>query len=126
MNSDDDDGDAAADLIRLAVRVAHDGLVRLTVGGTHLVCVTEEAFDRLTGRASALPDPRTASRPVHLSPREEQILRLVGNGLTAAEAAAVLGLAVNTVSQHLVSARRKYGVTSTRAAVEAARRDGQL
>jgi DNA-binding CsgD family transcriptional regulator len=37
--------------------------------------------------------------------------------LTVAEAAASLSLARNTVAQHLVSIRRKSGVTSTAAAV---------
>jgi DNA-binding CsgD family transcriptional regulator len=129
MNSDDDGGGhvaATSPMHRLAEQVSRDGLVRLTVGRARLVCLTEESFDRLTGRAAAPTAPESGSRAVHLSPREEQVLRLVGDGLTAAETAAVLGLAVNTVSQHLVSTRRKYGVTSTRAAVAAARRSGQL
>lgn len=129
MNSDDDGGGhvaATSPMHRLAEQVSRDGLVRFTVGRARLVCLTEESFERLAGRTSSPIPSESGSRAVHLSPREEQVLRLVGDGLTAAEAAAVLGLAVNTVSQHLVSTRRKYGVTSTRAAVAAARRSGQL
>ncbi|PRY14493.1 response regulator transcription factor [Kineococcus rhizosphaerae] len=110
----------------LAARVRSEGLVRAQVGDTRLVCLTEDAFERLTGRSSGDHVRENPSPAVHLTPREVQALRLVAGGLTAAETAAVLGVAVNTVSQHLVGARRKYGVSSTRAAVERARRDGAL
>lgn len=113
----------------LAARVRSEGLVRAQVGDTRLVCLTEDAFERLTAHAAhaaAPPDQENPSPTVHLTPREVQALRLVAGGMTAAETAAVLGVAVNTVSQHLVGARRKYGVSSTRAAVERARRDGAL
>ncbi|MEW1958199.1 LuxR C-terminal-related transcriptional regulator [Kineococcus sp. NPDC059986] len=126
MTSHDEHGHGAVGLDDLATRAKVEGVVRLVVDDTPLVCLTEEAFDRLTGRRPDVLDEQNGSRAVRLTPREEQALRLVGTGLTAAETAAVLGVAVNTVSQHLVGARRKYGVTSTRAAVEHARRDGLL
>lgn len=126
MTTDDGDTGPTSDLSRLAGRVAREGVVHLSVRGTHLVCLTEEAFERVRRPDASTPATGGGTRPVHLSPREVQVLRLVGSGLTAAETAALVGIAVNTVSQHLVSARRRYRVTSTRAAVEAARRDGLL
>ncbi|MEZ0166138.1 response regulator transcription factor [Kineococcus sp. LSe6-4] len=126
MVSHDEHTHRPAGLDGLATRAKVEGVVRLVVDGTALVCLTEEAFVRLTGRTAQSPSEENRSRAVHLTPREEQTLRLVGTGLTAAETAAVLGVAVNTVSQHLVGARRKFGVSSTRAAVEHARRDGLI
>lgn len=126
ITTDDGDTGPTSDLSRLARRVAREGVVRLTVHGTHLVCLTEEAFERMRRPDAAAAGAGGGTPPVHLSPREVQVLRLVGSGLTAAETADLVGIAVNTVSQHLVSARRRYGVTSTRAAVESARRDGLL
>ncbi|MEZ0491078.1 response regulator transcription factor [Kineococcus sp. TBRC 1896] len=126
MDPHGEHGHGAVGLDDLATRARAEGVVRFVVDGTPLVCLTEETFDRLTRLHPGVPDVVDASRAVRLTPREEQALRLVGTGLTAAETAAVLGVAVNTVSQHLVGARRKFGVSSTRAAVERARQDGLL
>ena len=124
---------ACGHLRALARQAARQPLV-LAVDGVRLVCLTEDAFTRLAGATGSTgapggtaPDgasPRPAA--VRLTPREREVLLLVATGRTAAGAAAVLGVAVNTVSQHLVGVRRKYGVSSTRAAVERARADGEL
>ncbi|WP_205707492.1 LuxR C-terminal-related transcriptional regulator [Kineococcus vitellinus] len=137
---------ACGHLRELARQAARQPLV-LAVDGVRLVCLTEDAFSRLTsatsatsgttgasgttgttgaagGGAPATAPPRAAA--VRLTPREREVLLLVATGRTAAGAAAALGVAVNTVSQHLVGVRRKYGVSSTRAAVERARADGEL
>ncbi|WP_432520798.1 LuxR C-terminal-related transcriptional regulator [Kineococcus sp. SYSU DK006] len=129
-------GAACGHLRALARQAARQPLV-LAVDGVRLVCLTEDAFTRLTGAtgaagAAGTPGGATPeagpSRPaaVRLTPREREVLLLVATGRTAAGAATVLGVAVNTVSQHLVGVRRKYGVSSTRAAVERARADGEL
>jgi DNA-binding CsgD family transcriptional regulator/tetratricopeptide (TPR) repeat protein len=49
-----------------------------------------------------------------LSPREAEVVRLAGEGLTNREIAVQLYVAVRTVEQHLTSATRKLGVSSKR------------
>ena len=61
-----------------------------------------------------------------LTERERQILARVAAGQTGRETAEDLGLAENTVAQHLASVRRKYGVHTSLAAVQAARLAGEL
>lgn len=58
-----------------------------------------------------------------LTPREEEVLRLIGRGLTLAEAARVLAISPQTVATHVKAVYRKLGITSrAEAALEAARR----
>jgi len=61
-----------------------------------------------------------------LSGREVQILELAAGGASGVAIASELGIAVNTVAQHLVSVRRKFGVRTTVEAVGAARRSGMI
>lgn len=68
----------------------------------------------------------------HGSPRdlltawECEVLQLVADCLTGMAIAEQLGLATNTVAQHLTAVRRKLGVRSSADAVIAARASGQL
>ena len=55
-----------------------------------------------------------------LSPRENQVLGLLVEGLTYGEMAAELGLSVNTVKFHLKNLYGKLGVQNRRAAIHAA------
>ena len=58
-----------------------------------------------------------------LTPRETDVLRLIGRGLTLAEAAEVLGLSSQTVGGYVKQIYRKLGIaTRAEAALEAARR----
>jgi DNA-binding CsgD family transcriptional regulator len=57
-----------------------------------------------------------------LSPREAEVARLAGEGMTNREIAATLFVAVRTVEQHLGSATRKLGVKSKRELRELVRR----
>jgi DNA-binding CsgD family transcriptional regulator len=58
-----------------------------------------------------------------LTPRERDVLRLIGQGLSSAAVATVLGLSKRTVDFHLDNAYDKFGVRSRMAALrEAARR----
>jgi DNA-binding CsgD family transcriptional regulator len=68
----------------------------------------------------------TEATHVQLTVRERQVLGMVADGMTGAGIADKLGLALNTVAQHLVAVRRKYGVRTSLAAVDLARRDGEL
>lgn len=64
--------------------------------------------------------------PLELTAREREVLGLVADGLSGRDIGKRLGLASNTVAQHLASVRRKYGVHTSRAAVDIARRAGEL
>lgn len=63
---------------------------------------------------------------VRLTAREAECLGLVAEGRTGASVAELLGLAPNTVAQHLVAVRRKYGVRTTEQAVRQAISDGTI
>ena len=59
-------------------------------------------------------------------PREREILRLVGAGLTNAEIGASLFLAPGTIKHHMLGLYDKLGAPNRAAAVHAARRLGVL
>lgn len=67
--------------------------------------------------------PESTANPVALTPREQEVLALIGKGLRTPEAARVLGLAPHTVAGYVKSIYRKLNVSSrAEAAVEAMRR----
>jgi two-component system response regulator DesR len=63
---------------------------------------------------------------VRFAPREREILRLVGAGLTNAEIAASMYLAPGTIKHHMLGLYDKLGAPNRAAAVHAARRLGVL
>ena len=67
-----------------------------------------------------------ADHPAGLSARELEVLRLVAEGLTDAEAAARLSISPRTVGQHLRSIYNKLGVSSRTAATRVAVEDRLL
>jgi DNA-binding NarL/FixJ family response regulator len=101
-----------------SVAASHAKLVLETVSGARVVLIAEEEFLRL-GPGPAEPDTAATDR---LTKREIGILSLVAGGKSGTQVAAELSLAPNTVAQHLVSVRRKLGVTTTAAAIEVAQR----
>ncbi|NAZ88820.1 hypothetical protein GTR00_22410 [Kineococcus sp. T90] len=98
-----------------------DGRVVLQdADGDRYVLVPESSW-------SALLDGAREGRPgVSLTAREREVLRMVADGCAGSVIAERLGLAPNTVAQHLASVRRKYGVRSSATAAAAARRQGLL
>lgn len=96
-------------------------LVLATPDGKEAVLVGKRWLDRLEQQASS-----AGTGTVRLSGREVEVLLLIDDGLTATAAAGRLGLAVNTVHQHLTMIRRTLGVRSTSEAVAAARKAGLL
>ena len=88
--------------------------------GGRVVLVSAGDLDRLEQAAQ-----RGRAR-VELTPRERQVLERVEAGDRAPAIAAALGLARGTVVQHLSSARRKYGVRTSREAAARAREAAQL
>ncbi len=70
-------------------------------------------------RAAAIPLPEGAP----LTPRETDVLRLIGRGLRIAEAAGTLGISEQTVASYVKTIYRKLDITSrAEAALEASRR----
>ena len=93
--------------------------------GTRFVLVPEARYRALEAAAhSTTTTPRAAA--VSLTARERQVLQMVADGCPGSVVADRLGLAPNTVAQHLVAARRKYGVRSSAAAASLARQQGLL
>ncbi len=50
--------------------------------------------------------------PFRISPREDQILSLIGQGLRNSEIGLYLGISPSTVSQHMANLRLKFRVSS--------------
>lgn len=61
-----------------------------------------------------------------LTTRERDVLALVSRGEPASEVAVILGLPLTVVATCLVEVRRKYGVASTRAALDRAHEEGAV
>jgi DNA-binding CsgD family transcriptional regulator len=91
--------------------------------GSRVVLIAETELRRLEelARSAEIRSPQQT-----LTAREAEVLQFVADGLNGSEIADTLGLSAHTVAQHLATVRRKYGVRSSAAAAEAARRDGQL
>ena len=70
-----------------------------------------------------LPYLRADAEPSPLTPREDQVLRLLAAGLSDREVAARLGISPKTVEKHVGAVLRKTGAASrTAAAVRALQR----
>lgn len=108
-----------ASLVRLV-----DG-VRRAARGDPLV-FGEELAGMLKGLDDSLDAGRAAREQLQktLSPREVQVLRLVGIGRTPADIARVLGIRLATVKVHMRALRTKVGVGSVAEAVAVAERCG--
>jgi len=102
--------DEAADLLLAAYRTAHRLRARPLV----------ESLARELHQLGVEPAAAAAHGP--LTSRQEQVLRLVGEGLTSKEVAARLFLSVRTVEMHVLSAMTRLGA---RTRAEAVRRLGE-
>ena len=80
----------------------------------------EAYLSELRVEMSACRTGTPTAREGILSPRENQVLGLLVEGLTYGEMAAELGLSVNTVKFHLKNLYGKLGVQNRRAAIHAA------
>lgn len=79
----------------------------------------------LVGRlAPAAAPPTRAVLPAELSPRELDVLRLLGQGLSTAAIAERLGVASKTVSNHTTTLLAKLGVGTRQEATRLAREAG--
>lgn len=71
---------------------------------------------RTLGIAAPRSSPRTSAPGAALTPRQRQVLRLVGEGRTTADIAALLQLSPQTVDTHVKHAMRALGARSRREA----------
>ena len=83
------------------------------------------AVHELAAGGGCEPPPVRPARSASV-PREREILRLVGAGLTNAEIGAALFLAPGTIKHHMLGLYEKLGAPNRAAAVHAARRLGVL
>jgi DNA-binding NarL/FixJ family response regulator len=83
------------------------------------------AVYELAGGGACEPEPMPPAE-VRFAPREREILRLVGAGLTNAEIGATLYLAPGTIKHHMLGLYDKLGAPNRAAAVHTARRLGIL
>ena len=84
--------------------------------------VARRVLRRFARGGAATPKPG----PGPLTPREQEVLHLVAEGLQRREIAEALGIAIGTVGNHVHSIYRKLQVASNTGAVSAARRHGLL
>ena len=75
-------------------------------------------------RSHAVFASARSQAPESLTPREVEVLQLIGRGLRSAEAAKLLDVSGQTISTHVKNIYRKLGITSrAEAALEASRRN---
>jgi non-specific serine/threonine protein kinase len=74
--------------------------------------------------ASAEPAVDAVAHKTGLTPREREVLRLIADGRSDKEVAALLAISPRTVARHLENIRAKLGVDSRAAAAAHAVRDG--
>src|SRR5215468_852025 len=84
--------------------------IRRVLGGG--VYVSERIVNRMVRRASSAREPVASSPVEHLSDRELEIFRLLGQGRTTSQIAADLNLSLKTVQAYCARAKEKFGVTS--------------
>ena len=97
----------------------HDAIVRVAAGETVIDARLQ------TGVAREVRLRSRDARPV-LSPREGEVLRLIADGRSAPQIAAVLHIGIGTVKTHLLHLYDKLGVSERAAAVAEAMRQGLL
>lgn len=85
--------------------------------------VARKILQQVTDMADATDEFEPASAP-SLSPRQIEVLRLIGRGLTAKETAGALAMSEHTVLTYVRRIYKKLGIASRAQAAEAASRMG--
>jgi DNA-binding NarL/FixJ family response regulator len=105
--------EASAGDILLAIKAAHGGLVTLA----------PDVVDELARYVHAEESESALVEHEALTPREIEVLRMLGSGLTNKEMARLLGISDHTVKFHISSILAKLGVsTRTEAVMQGIRR----
>lgn len=105
--------DSPADQIKTAIRAVLDG-------GSP---ISSQAASHLVAAIRRPDASQCSARP---TARESEIVQLIAKGLTSAEIAAVIGISVHTVGDHIKAIYRKLAVGSRSEAVFEARAQGWL
>jgi len=108
---------SAADLVSAVRAVAHGAAV----------CpprLTRILFDVIRGRSK---EPLDGNRPATntLTRREQELVPLIGKGMTNKEIAAKLNLSEETIKSHIHRMLRKVGAENRRGVFEACQTEGQ-
>jgi DNA-binding NarL/FixJ family response regulator len=74
-------------------------------------CVSEVVMGGYRNH-SRTAKPATKSVDLHLTGREEEVLRLLAKGLTSKEVARLLEISTRTVESHRININRKFGFGS--------------
>lgn len=96
------------------------------VANNEAVCpavLCRSLFEFVAGKAEAIPSFHI-KRQLGLSRREQQLVHLIGRGLTNKEIAAQLNLSEQTVKNHVHSMLKKLGASDRMAVVELCRQHG--
>jgi DNA-binding NarL/FixJ family response regulator len=86
----------------------------------------QPASTSLSARPAPSPPARSPAAPEPLSPRETEILELVGKGLSIADIGALLSISAHTAGTHVKNIYRKLAVHSRTEAVYEARHLGLI
>jgi len=108
-------------VLPLAWRARFEVAVMLLGSPEHRDSVLEllsDAHDAAIAKRSGVPVPRTASRRLDLSAREQEVCELLAEGRTNQEIATMLFISLSTTKVHVKHILEKLGVRSR---VEAAR-----
>ncbi|TVT37547.1 response regulator transcription factor [Amycolatopsis rhizosphaerae] len=112
--------------IRQALAAGADGFVLKDSTGDELVAAVRAAADGLTAMSASATAALTGTPEEPLTPRERDVLRLLGEGLSNREIAGRLRLAERTVKVHVGNLLAKLGVSTRTQAALLARAEGPL
>jgi DNA-binding CsgD family transcriptional regulator/tetratricopeptide (TPR) repeat protein len=117
----------------LRVQLGDEGFAREWAAGHELsvsgiLALAEEIVQTVRKQATATAGARNplSAYPAGLTYREVEVLRLIADGLTNAQAAAKLSVTSRTINSHLTSVYSKIGITSRAAAVRFAADHGLI
>ena len=97
-----------------------EAIVTIARGGTALAAQAQ------AGLAEQIQERERSGGPPQLTPREQEVLRLVSEGYSAPDIGKHIHLSTTTVKSHLHSLYEKLGVSDRAAAVAEAMRRGML
>jgi DNA-binding CsgD family transcriptional regulator len=115
----------------VAADAALPGVLPIAASATQIAAAVAALAEGLVVRVPVAPDrigfapPDTGSRPL-LTPREVEVLALVGEGMSNKTIARRLGISAHTVKYHLEAVFTKLGVRSRAEAVTRGLRRGLL
>jgi DNA-binding CsgD family transcriptional regulator len=106
------------------LRRSHEAF--LALGARPAAAIVAQRLRERGARVRRGPRPATREDPAGLTPRERDVLRLLGEGLTNAEIAGRLVISEKTVGHHVSSILAKLGVRSRYDAAKLAAEDREL